>query len=70
MPASDTEVGSEVTIWLAKIWMVEEKQEMLEEQATNMVRQKSHLVTIKLGTLKFMRWNGYKLSENTCERIP
>ena len=70
MPASDTEVGSEVTIWLAKIWMVEEKQEMLEEQATNMVRQKSHLVVIKLGTLKVMRWNGYKQSYNTCERIP
>ena len=60
MPASDTEVGSEVTIWLAKIWMAEEKQEMLEEQATNMVRQKSHLVVIKLGTLILMRWNGCK----------
>ena len=60
MLASDTEVGSEVTIWLAKIWMVEEKQEMLEEQATNMVRQKSHLVVIKLGTLILMRWNGCK----------
>ena len=40
--------------------MAEEKQEMLEEQATNMVRQKSHLVVIKLGTLKLMRWNGCK----------
>ena len=60
MLASDTEVGSKVTAWLAKIWMAEEKQEVLEEQATNMVRQKSHLVVIKLGTLKLMRWNGYK----------
>ena len=59
MLASDTEVGSKTT-WLAKIWMAEEKQEMLEEQATNMVRQKSHLVVIKLGTLKLMRWNGCK----------
>ena len=40
--------------------MAEEKQEMLEEQATNMVRQKSHLVVIKLGTLILMRWNGCK----------
>ena len=60
MLASDTEVGSKVTALLAKIWMAEEKQEMLEEQATNMVRQKSHLVVIKLGTLRLMRWNGYK----------
>ena len=60
MLASETEVGSKVTAWLAKIWMAEEKQEMLEEQATNMVRQKSHLVVIKLGTLKLMRWNGCK----------
>ena len=60
MLASDTEVASKVTIWLAKIWMAEEKQEVLEKQATNMVRQKSHLVVIKLGTLRLMRWNGYK----------
>ena len=60
MPASDTEVCSKATAWLAKIWMAEEKQEVLEPQATNMVRQKSHLVVIKLGTLKLMRWNGYK----------
>ena len=60
MPASDTEVGSKVIAWLAKIWMAEEKQEMLEKQATYMVRQKSHLVVIKLGTLRLMRWNGYK----------
>ena len=60
MLASDTEVGSKGTAWLAKIWMAEEKQEVLEEQATNMVRQKSHLVVIKLGTSKLMRWNGYK----------
>ena len=59
MLASDTEVGLKVTAWLAKIWMAEEKQEMLEEQV-NMVRQKSHLVVIKLGTLRLMRWNGYK----------
>ena len=50
MLASDTEVGSKVIAWLAKIWMAEEKQEMLEKQATYMVRQKSHLVVIKLGT--------------------
>ena len=60
MLASDTEVASNVTAWLAKIWMAEEKQEMLEKQETNMVRQKSHLVLIKLGTLRLMRWNGYK----------
>ena len=60
MPASDTEVGSKATAWLAKIWMAEEKQEVLEKQATNMVRQKSHLVVIKLGTSILMRWNGYK----------
>ena len=59
MLASDTEVGSKTT-WLAKIWMEEEKQEVLEEQATNMVEQKSHLVVIKLGTLILMRLNGYR----------
>lgn len=47
-------------MYVAKIWMAEEKQEMLDKQATNMVRQKTHLVVIKLGTVKLMRWNGYK----------
>ena len=52
MLASETEVGSKVPTWLAKIWKADEKQEMLEE--------KSHLVVIKLRTLIRMRWNGYK----------